>query len=134
MKVLTLLAVLTLAGCGYATRQVEGSPPLVIDSLPRGHHTFHSASNRYSPRQVWRAFADQGIRLRNVTRPGWRGLLAFLDARPAHEIYVYVSVGACKCVLSPPILHARNTHHGNVAVLWRPPEGSAVHAALRELR
>ena len=92
-----------------------------------------AASDHYSVRQVKHAFADQGVRLRTVTPKDFRGLLAFLDGRPAHAVYVYVIQKGCKCALEPPIRNATTTRHGNVEVLWLRGERSAVQAALREL-
>jgi hypothetical protein len=68
-----------------------------------------------------------------VTPKSYGRLLAFLDGRPAHPVFVYVSVDACKCALRPAIHNANVTHHGNVAVLWRSDARSAVRAALRDL-
>ena len=92
-----------------------------------------SASNHYSVRRVEQVFAAQGVPLRNVTPKGFRGLLAFLDGRPSHAVYVYVIEQGCKCALEPPIRSATTTRHGNVEILWLRGERSAVHAALREL-
>jgi hypothetical protein len=87
----------------------------------------------HSLSQVERAFTDHGIHLRNVTPKDFRGLLAFLDGRPSHAVYVYVIQEGCKCALQPPIRNATTSRHGNVEVLWIRGEKSAVHAALREL-
>lgn len=87
----------------------------------------------YSVRQVEQAFTDHGIHLRNVTPKDFRGLLAFLDGRPSHAVYVYVIQEDCKCALQPPIRNATTSRRGNVEVLWLRSEMSAVHAALREL-
>ena len=87
----------------------------------------------YSVSQVEQAFTDHGIHLRNVTPKDFRGLLAFLDGRPSHPVYVYVIQEGCKCALQPPIRNATTSHHGNVEVLWLRSEKLAVHAALREL-
>jgi hypothetical protein len=94
---------------------------------------FHSATHHYSVRQVKQAFAAYGVQLRNVSPKAYRTLLVLLDGRPSHQVYVYVSLEGCKCALKPPIHGATITHHGNVAVLWRPGEKSAVGAALRAL-
>jgi hypothetical protein len=91
------------------------------------------ASDHYSVRRVERAFAARSVQLRNVTPKDFRGLLAFLDGRPSHAVYVYVIQKGCKCTLESPFRHATTTRHGNVEVLWRRGERSAVHAALREL-
>jgi hypothetical protein len=87
----------------------------------------------YSVNQVEQAFTDHGIHLRNVTPKDFRGLLAFLDGRPSHAVYVYVIQEGCKCALNPPIRNATTSRHGNVEVLWLRGEKSAVNAALREL-
>jgi hypothetical protein len=68
-----------------------------------------------------------------VTRKDFRGLVTFLDGRPAQAVYVYVILEGCKCALPPPIRHALVTRHGNVEVLWLPRERTAVRAALRGL-
>jgi hypothetical protein len=91
-------------------------------------------NRHYSVHQVEQAFAAQGVQLRNVTPKGFRGLLAFLDGRPSHAVYVYVIQEGCKCALEPPIRNATTSRHGNVEVLWLRRERSAVHAALRELK
>jgi hypothetical protein len=116
-----------------AARTVRRSPRSPDVNPEAVSQTFHSANHHYSVHQVEQAFAVQGIRLRNVRHAGYRKLLAFLDGRPAHAVYVYVSLEACKCAFVPPIRNARKTHHGNIAVFWRPAVRSAVHAALREL-
>jgi len=127
-----LLGPVFLVGCaglhGPAPRTVTDSAPQAVSS-----RALHPASHHYSIRQVERAFAARGIRLRNVSPKAFRGLMAMLDARPSHAVYVYVSLEACKCAFKPPIRNASVTHHGNVAVLWRPAEKSAVRAALHEL-
>jgi hypothetical protein len=92
-----------------------------------------SVSHHYSVRKVEQAFAAQGIRLRNVTRKDFRGLVAFLDGMPSHAVYAYVVLKGCKCALNPPIRNAGVTRHGNVEVLWLRNERAAVRAALREL-
>lgn len=93
-----------------------------------------AATHRYSVRQVERAFASHGAPLRNVTPRSYRGLVAMLDGRPSLPVFVYVNVTACKCALRPALRHADVTRHGNVEVLWRRGEKSAVRAALRSLR
>jgi hypothetical protein len=93
-----------------------------------------TATHHYSVRRVERAFATQGVQLRNVTPTDFRGLLAFLDGRPSHAVYVYVIQKGCKCALQLPIRNATTTRHGNVEVLWIRGEKSAVHAALRGLQ
>jgi hypothetical protein len=132
--VATLLGVVALVGCGGSRGQAM--PGTVTDLAPQAVNNrggFHSASHHYSVRQVKEAFAAYGVQLRNMSPKPYRGLLALLDGRPSHEIFVYVSLQGCKCMLKPPIHHANVTHRGNVAVLWRPAEMSAVRAALRAL-
>lgn len=92
-----------------------------------------AAIDHHSVRQVEHAFADHGVQLRIVTPKDFRGLLAFLDGRPSHAVYVYVIQKGCKCTLESPFRHATTTRHGNVEVLWRRGERAAVQAALREL-
>jgi hypothetical protein len=108
--------------------------PLVAAGLVGGVVLAGSAGaashHRYSVRQVERAFVTHGVPLRNVTPKSYRGLVAMLDGRPSHPVYVYVSVTACKCA---PLRHAGVTRHGNVEVLWRRGEKPAVRAALRSL-
>ena len=127
-----LLGAVALVGCGASH---ERAPRTVTDAAPQAvsSRELPSASHRYSVRRVERAFADRGVQLRNVSPKAFRGLLAMLDGRPSHAVYVYVGIEGCKCALKPPIRNASVTHHGNVAVLWRPAEKSAVRAALREL-
>jgi hypothetical protein len=119
-----------LTGCG-------GSHAAQIHSLVKTvtlpADTFHSASHHYSVHQVELAFDLRGLPLRNVSPKAYRGLVAVLDGRPTHSVYVYVSVGGCKCALEPAIRDATVTRHGNVDVLWHHGEKSAVRAALREL-
>jgi len=79
------------------------------------------------------AFGAQGLPLRNVSPKAYSGLLALLDGRPTHPVYVYVEVGKFSGALNPALRNARVTHHGNVEVLWRPGATSAVRAALRDL-
>jgi hypothetical protein len=88
----------------------------------------------YSVREVEQAFTDHGIHLRDVTPKHFRGLLAFLEGRPSHAVYVYVIQEGCKCALNPPIRNATTSRHGDVEVLWLRSERSAVHDALRELK
>jgi hypothetical protein len=94
--------------------------------------TFHSATHRYSVRQVERAFTSHGVHLRNVTQKRLRGALALL-ADPSHAVYVYVIQAGCKCAFPPPIRNGRETRHGNLDVLWLRRETPAVLAVLREL-
>lgn len=119
---------IVLAGCG-------GSGNVAASQGPphQMRVSFHSASRHYSVRQVDRAFAAQGVRLRNVSPKSYRGLLALLDGRPTNPVYVFVSIEGCKCMLRQPIRNANVTHHGNVEVLWRRPDAKAVRAALSEL-
>ena len=105
-----------LAGCGGSGRQLS-----------------HAATHRYSVRQVERAFAAQGIHMRNVSPRAYRGSLALLDGRPAHSVYAYVETGKFTGALKPAIRKANVTRHGNVEVLWQRGERSAVRAALLRL-
>ena len=98
-----------------------------------GHTIGASSSHRYSVRQVRRAFAAQGIELRDVLPKDFRGLLALL-AEPSHAVYVYVVQKGCKCAFLPPIRNGRKTRHGNLDVLWLRRETPAVRAALRVLQ
>jgi hypothetical protein len=125
-----LLGGLALAGCGGSHGQAM---PGTVTEADRRAVSFHSATGHYSARQVERAFAAHGVRLRDVSPNGYRRTLALLDGRPAQAVYVYVTLGSCKCLFKAPIRHARVTRHGNVEVLWRRPAGAAVRAALREL-
>jgi hypothetical protein len=68
-----------------------------------------------------------------VSPKDFRGLLAFLDGRPSHAVYVYVTLEGCKCALKQPIRNARVSRHGNVEVLWLRGERASVRAALRAL-
>lgn len=136
-KAAAFLGALTLVGCsGSYGQAIAPMPGTVTDTSPLAVNSrggFHSATHHYSVRQVKQAFAAYGVQLRNVSPKGYRGLLAFLDGRPSHAIYAYVSLEGCKCIIKPPIRNARITHHGNVTVAWRPAERSAVRAALRAL-
>lgn len=127
------LGTVALAGCGGSHGQAM--PGTVTDTAPQAvsNRGFHSAKHHYAVPQVEQAFAAYGVELRNVSPKAYRGLLAFLDGRPSHAVYVYVSLEGCKCMFKPPIRNASVTHHGNVAVLWRPAEKAAVRAALRAL-
>lgn len=116
--VAVLLSAVALAGCGASHRQ-----PMARFAL--GHV--------YSVRQAQRAFAAQGVHLRNVTPKDFRGLVAFLDGRPSHAVFLYVIQEGCKCALPPPIHNASRTRHGNVLVLWLRKERPVVRAALRSL-
>jgi len=100
--------------------------------IAAGFGVFRSA-HVYSVRQVEQAFASEGIRLRNVSPKDYQGSLVLLDGRPAHALYVYVEVGKFSGALGPAISNANQTHHGNVDVLWRRGERSAVRAALQKL-
>ena len=108
---------------------VTDTSPLAVNS----NGGFHSATHHYSVRQVKQAFVAYGVQLRNVSPKAYKGLLALLDGRPSHDVYVYVKLKGCKCALKPPIPNARKTYHGNVVVLWRPAEKTPVRAALRAL-
>jgi hypothetical protein len=123
---------IVLAGCG-------GSHAVQMDNLvrtvalpPRGR-VFHSASHRYSVHQVVLAFAQQQVFFRNVSPKSYSGLLALLDGRPTHPVYVDVEVGKFSGALDPAMRNSHVTRHGNVEVLWRPRERAAVRAALRRL-
>jgi hypothetical protein len=129
-----LLGVVALVGCGGS--HGRATPGTVTDTSLQAvssGHGFHSATHHYSVRQVKQAFAAYGVQLRNVSPNAYKGLLAFLDGRPTHPIYIYVSLAGCKCTLKPPIRNANVTHHGNVPVLWRSAERTPVRAALRAL-
>jgi hypothetical protein len=134
VAVATLLAAVALVGCGGSHGQAM--PGTVTDTSPLAVNNrggFHSPTHHYSVRQVKQAFVAYGVQLRNVSPKAYERLLAFLDGRPSHDVYVYVRLEGCKCLLKPPISSARVTHHGNVTVLWRPAEGTPVRAALRAL-
>jgi len=118
--VLVVLAAASVAGCG--------SSPLAV---PKGG--VHSSTRKYSVRQVEAVFRAQGIGLRNISPPAIRGSLALLDGRPLHKVYVYVTLGKFTGALHPPIAAARVTRHGNLEILWRPPNGNEVEAALATL-
>jgi hypothetical protein len=122
-----LVAGIALSGCGGSAVAPSNR------SFRLATHRYHSATDHYSVRQVEQAFAAEGVHLRDVSPKDFKGLLAFLDGRPAHPVYVYVSLQGCKCALKPPIRNARVTHHGNVEVLWRTRARAAVRAALRQL-
>ena len=127
-----LLGALAFAGCGGSHGQAM--PGTVTDAAPQAvSRTFHSATRHYSVRQVEHAFAAQGVELRNVSPKYFRGLLAFLDGRPSHAVYVYVTLEGCKCAVKQPIRNARVTRHGNIEVLWLRGEKASVRVALRAL-
>lgn len=125
-------------------RPVRGWKPLVVLAavivslagagvgIAAGVGAFDSRT-MYSANQVEDAFASEGIQLRDVTPTDYSELLVMLDGRPAHAVYVYVEISACKCLLRPPISNAEETHHGNVDVLYDPSEAAAVDAALAKL-
>jgi hypothetical protein len=122
-----LVAAALLAGCGGS-----GVAPS-NRGFHLATHRYHSAIHHYSVREVEQAFGAEGVQLRNVSPKNFKGLLAFLDGRPTHPVYVYVSLEGCKCALTPAIRNARLTRHGNLEVLWRARAKSAVRGALREL-
>ena len=136
--------------------------PLLVESngayyTEPGTHIYPA---HYSVRDVKRAFAAQGIELREATQPGLPRFVALLDGRPGHPVSVYVSrglfifgteghhvrlrslsngvehPGGCRCIFKPPIPRTRLLSWGNVAVARRlsPAEESAVTAALEGLR
>jgi hypothetical protein len=111
---------------------VDDAHPVQPRSRQIGSPTFHSATHRYSVRQVQQAFAAQGLELRNVLPQDFRGLLALLT-EPSHAVYVYVIQAGCKCAFLPPIRNGRKTRHGNLDVLWIRSKTAAVRAALRTL-
>src|SRR5579884_366409 len=129
-----LLGAVALVGCGGAPGpSMPGTVPNTSALAVSSSRGFHSGTHHYWVRQVKQAFAAYGVQLRNVSPRVYEGLLAILDGRPSHAVYVYVRLRGCKCAFKPPIRDARVTHHGNVAVLWRPAERTAVRAALRAL-
>ena len=128
---IALLAGVVLAGCGGSHRQAV-SGPVTASVAKVVAPTLDSAPTRSSVRRVKRAFASQNVELRNVTPKDFRGLLAFLDGRPSHALYIYVILQGCKCTLNPPIRNATLTRYGNVEVVWRG-EKSTVRSALRAL-
>lgn len=132
MKALALLGVLALVGCGSA--QVPPPAPTVADSLRRSQHILHSADHHYTVRQVQRAFAEHGIRLRKTEHFPSLQPWDFLDGRPAHPVYVYVENYPCKCAFAPKFPWAHKRSHGNVTAAFKPAEKQTVLAALRELR
>jgi len=130
LMMVPVLAVVAV-GCGSTGRETTSSSPAPVKPPP--HSSLRSAARRYSVHEVEAAFAGQGIHLRNVTPHAYTGLLSLLDGRPAHAVYVYVTLGKFSGVLEPPIRHANVTHHGNVEVLWRRADSGTVRAALRGL-
>jgi|SRR6516165_510463 hypothetical protein len=128
-----LVGAVALSGCaGSHISQGQITPAIGTLANPPVK-PFHSPNHHYSVHQVELAFGANQLPLRNVSPKAYGGLLAFLDARPTHPVFVYVSVEACKCELKPALRNANVTRHGNVEVLWRDGEKSAVQAALREL-
>lgn len=121
---------------GSEIRVMGHTDEATLEALARSilnRSAVRSASRHYSVRRLEKTFAAHGVHLRNVTPEGFRGLLAFLDGRPAHDVYVYVILEGCKCALNRPIPNAGITRHANVEVLWLRDERAAVRAALGAL-
>jgi hypothetical protein len=118
---------IVLAGCGGSGQVMPGT--VTEPSQP----IFHSATKHYSVHQVEQVFAAQGIRLRSVTPQAYGGITALLDGRPAHTVYVYVTLGKFTGALKQPVHGAGVMRHGNVEAFWRGADRAPVRSALREL-
>ena len=118
--VLVVLGAASVAGCG--------SSPLAV---PKGG--VHSSTRKYSVRQVEAVFRAQGIGFATSLRRTSGDLSHCSTCRPSHKVDVYVTVGKFTGALDPPIAAARVTRHGNLEILWRPPNGNEVEAALATL-